>query len=296
MKNVKFNIATTRTNCFTPAQAKKVDAGIEIFKKVMTSEEFKNTVCNFKWRTTEGMTFNRFYLSNGMSNQQVWETLCSETTWTKVLNNVVEGMAYGSVVNVIPCCTSEEVMNCYNNINTPTICLDTNVLNNAWYTPVHVACAMMHEWCCMKGFCPTGTTMGMENWSVNSVPMGTAWMCKDICETVCNSTEVTSWCNAINNNTFTFAPCSMTYNCWSKTNNCTSTVSMMDQCMNMMEQEMSWLQACNNTTPDIVNRMTVLTNCMNAMNDMKVNMCNTSLDGCDVASMPTVTMSTVSAN
>ena len=208
MMNVKFNIAATRTNCFTPAQAKKVDAGIEIFKKVMTSEEFRNAVCNFKWRTTTGMVFNRFYMSNGMSNQQVWETVCNETSWTKGLTNVVDGMMWGgtaanncAVVNVVPCCTREEVMNCCNDVNNPSICIDTNVLNNTWYTPVHVACAMMHEWCCMNGFCPTGTTMGVENWTVNCVPMACAWICKEVCETVCNTTEVTTWCNTIDNNT-----------------------------------------------------------------------------------------------
>ena len=303
MMNVKFNIAATRTNFFTPAQAKKVDAGIEIFKKVVTSQNFRDAVCKFNWRTTEGMTYNRFFMSNGMSNEQVWDMICNEFTWTEKLNNVVSGMMWGgattnncAVVNVMPCCTRQEVVNCCNDVNNPSICIDTNVLNNTWYTPVHVACAMMHEWCCMNGFVPTGITSGIENRSMNSVPLACAWIVKGVCEAVCNTQEVTDWCNTINNNTFTYSPCATTYNCWTNTTNCTSTVSMMDQCMNMMAQEMAWLQTCENSTPDVVNRMSVLTNCMNAMNDMKVNMCNTSLDGCDVVCMPAVEMSTVSAN
>ena len=73
---LKYNITSSRMSYFTDAQAAKVDAGVEIFKQIVCSEEFLNKVKNFQWRTSDGVAFKRFYLSNGMSNQQVGEMIC----------------------------------------------------------------------------------------------------------------------------------------------------------------------------------------------------------------------------
>lgn len=294
MKNVNFNITSTTTNCFTPSQAAKVDAGIEIFKQVMNSEEFQNQVQNFQWRTSEGVAFNRFYMSNGMSNQQVWDMICNNMDWKNGLTNVVTNNNVVTV-NVVPCATTQEMMDCCNN-TAPTIGVDMNIINNSWYTPVHVACAMMHEWCTMCGFgCGTPTSK-IENWTNWTVPVACAWMCKDVCKVVCDSNEVTNWCNLINNQNFDYWACSMTCNAWTNTTNCVSPVAKMDECINMMEVEMNWLKSCNNVTPDVSNRMTTLTNCINAMNEMKMNLCNTSVDGTDWACMPVNVVNTVNAN
>lgn len=292
MTNINFNITPTRTNCFTTAQAAKVEAGIEIFLKVICSEEFQNRVKNFQWRTTDGVAFNRFFQSNGMSNEQVCNVICNGTNWTNPTNEETTN----PMVNVVPCSNMQEVVACCNNTITPCVCIDTNVLNNSWYTPVHVACAIMHEWCCTNGFTCGSTTTRMENWTNNTVPVACAWICKDVCTTVCNTPEVTNWCNTINNSTFDYCACTVTWNVWTNTVTNVSPVNNIDACINMMEVEMNWLTTCNNVTPDVTNRIATLKTCINSMTDMKVNLCNTSLDGCDVACVPGNVMSTANAN
>jgi len=292
--NVNFNITSTTTNCFTTSQAAKVDAGIEIFKQVISSKEFQTKVKNFQWRTANGVAFNRFHMSNGMSNQQVCNTICNGTDWANQVTNVVNNNT-PTTVNVVPCCTQQEVMNCMNAM-TACICIDMNVVNNSWYTPVHIACAIMHEWCCWNGFTCNTTNTRVENWTVNTVPVACAWMCKDVCSTVCNTSEVTNWCNMINNQTFNYCACTSTYNVTTNTTNSVSSVTNIDTCINVMEMEMNWLTTCNNVTPDVTNRMTTLTNCINMMNEMKINLCNTSMDACDWTCMPVNVVETVSAN
>lgn len=289
--NVRFNVTPTRTNRFTTTQAAKVEAGIEIFNKVICSEEFQNRVRNFQWRTAEGTAFNRFYMSNGMSNDQVCDMICNGTNWNWGNNE-------SPVVNVVPCSTWQEVEACCTNTTTPCVCIDTNVLNNSWYTPVHVACAIMHEWCCCNGFNCCTTNSRVENWSGNTVPVACAWICKDVCTTVCDTTEVTNWCNMINDQTFDYCACTTTYNVWTNNTNVISPVNNIDTCISMMETEMNWLNSSNNVTPDMNSRITVLTNCINTLTEMKTNLCNTSLDGCDVACVPVTTssMETVAAN
>ena len=286
--NVRFNITPTRTNCFTTAQAGKVQAGIEIFQQVINSEEFKTRVNNFQWRTSEGVAFNRFFLSNGMSNAQVCDTISNGTIWTTGTNETI-------VVNVVPCSTVQDVEVCCTS-TTPCVCIDTNVLNNSWYTPVHVACAIMHEWCCCNGFNWSTPTARIESWNNNTVPVACAWICKDVCTTVCNNTEVTNWCNTINDTTFDYCACTTTYNVWTNTTNVVSPIVKIDECINIMECEVNWLNNANTVTPDVTNRITTLTNCITTMNEMKISLCNTSLDGCDVACVPVNTVSAVSSN
>ncbi|MEM6966848.1 MAG: hypothetical protein AAF573_18940, partial [Bacteroidota bacterium] len=280
-------------NRFTPAQAAKVEAGIEIFNQVISSDEFQNRVSNFQWTTPEGTTFNRFFVSNGMSNEQVCDMICNGvgTIWNG-------GNGEPPLVNIVPCATVQEVEACCTNPTTPCVPININVINNSWYTPVHVACAIVHEWCCCNGF--TGTTfgVGIGNWSNNTVPVACAWICKDVCPTVCNTTEVTNWCNMINDQTFDYCPCTTTFQVSPTTTGIVSPINNIDACINTIETELSWLRGSNNVTPSVNDRITVLTNCISTLTEMKTNLCNTSLDGCDVFGVPvtTSTMETVAAN
>jgi len=290
-------------NSFTSAQAAKVDAGVEIFKQVISSEEFQSKVNNFQWRTSEGVAFNRFYLSNGMSNLQASEVICKGENRKNDLINVVQPTAV-PVVNIVPCSNQKETENFHNqpsyglDNNNISCCIgvDTNMLNNGWYTPVHVACAIMHEWCCWNGFNCNPTSSKMENWSCNTVPVACAWMTKDVAAAVCNSTEVSNWCGMINNRTFDYCACSMTYSSVSAGTNCISPIVKMDECINIMEMELNWLTTCKNITPDVTNRITVLNNCMTLMTQMKLNICNTTMDGSDWACVPVNSMSSFNSN
>lgn len=293
--NLKFNITSSRMNCFTAAQAAKVDAGVEIFKQIICSEAFLNKVNNFQWRTTDGVAFNRFYLSNGMSNKQVSEMICQGLHRKNDLINMVKPTPV-EVVNIVPCSNQKEIENIYNNTITCCIGADTNMLNNTWYTPVHLACAIMHEWCCWNGFNCSPTSTKMENWSGNTVPVACAWITKDVAAAVCNSSEVSNWCGMINNRTFDYCACSTTYLTSISDTVCISPIVKMDECINLMELEMNWLTTCKNVSPDVSNRMTVLNNCIRMMTQMKLNMCNTTMDGSDWACVPVNTMSSVNFN
>ncbi len=292
---LKFNITASQQNSFTVAQAAKVDAGVEIFKQVICSEEFLNKVNNFQWRTSEGVAFNRFYLSKGMSNHQIGDVICKGLNREYDLINVVKPNAV-PVLNIIPCTNQKEAESFYNNTLTCCLGVDTNMLNNSWYTPVHVACAIMHEWCCWNGFNCSPTSTKMENWSGNTVPVACAWMTKDVAAAVCNSTEVSNWCSMINNRTFDYGACSTTYLSSSPSVNCISPIVKMDECINMMEMELNWLTACENITHDVTNRITVLNNCMSMMTQMKLNICNTTMDGSDWACVPVNSISSISSN
>lgn len=293
--NLKFNITSSRMNFFTVAQADKVDAGVEIFKQVICSEEFLCKVKSFQWRTSDGVAFNRFYLSNGMSNQQVAEMICKGLHRKNDLINIVKTTA-AEVVNIVPCRNQNDFENIYNNTITCCVGVDPNMLNNSWYTPVHLACAIMHEWCCWNGFNSSPSTTKMENWSGNTVPVACAWITKDVAEMVCHSSEVSNWCRRINNRTFDYCACSITYQTSISQMSNISPIVKIDECINMMELELNWLTICKNVTPDISNRMTVLNNCIRMMNQMKLNMCNTTMDGSDWACVPVNSISTINSN
>ncbi len=293
--NLKFNITSSHMNSFSVAQAAKVDAGVEIFKEVISSEEFFNKVNNFQWRTSDGEAFNRFYLSNGMSNQQICDVICKEGNPTHDLINIEKPNSV-PVINIIPCSNQLEMENIHNNTITCCIGVDTNMLNNSWYTPVHVASAIMHEWCCWNGFNCSPPSTRMENWSGNTVPVACAWMTKDVAASICNSTEVSNWCGMINNRTFNYCACSVTYSTLFSNQNCISPIVKMDECINMLEIELNWLTSCKNITPDITNRIKVLNNCLSMMTQMKLNICNTTMDGSDWACVPLNSMTWINSN
>lgn len=293
--NLKFEITSSRMNSFSTAQAAKVDAGVEIFKQVICSEEFLNKVNNFQWRTSEGIAFNRFYLSNGMSNQQIGEVICKGLNRTYDLVNIAKQSSV-SVANIVLCSNRQDVKRIYNNRITCYLGVDTNMLNNSWYTPVHVACAIMHEWCCWNGFNGSPVSTRMENWSGNTVPVACAWMTKDVAAAICNSSEVSNWCGMINNRTFDYCACSTIYPTLSSTQNCISPIIKMDECINMLEMELSWLTASKSITPDVTNRITVLNKCLSMMTQMKLNICNTTMDGSDWACVPVNSINPINSN
>ena len=292
---LKYNITSSRMSYFTDAQAAKVDAGVEIFKQIVCSEEFLNKVKNFQWRTSDGVAFKRFYLSNGMSNQQVGEMICDGFPRT---NSVINQMKPSSieVMNIIPCGSQKEMEIINSNSVSCVIGIDTNMLNNTWYTPVHLACAIMHEWCCWNGFNCSLPSTRMENWSGNTVPVACAWITKDVAAVVCKSSEVSNWCGMINNQTFDYCACSITYATSNSNLIYISPIVKMDECINMIELEMNWLTSCKNIFPDVSNRITVLSNCMRMMTQMKLNMCNTTMDASDWACVPVSSISKINSN
>ncbi len=288
MKNVTFNITASRFRNFTAAQETKVKEGLALFQKAVEDARFKEKVCNFVWTSESGNAFNRFLMSKGMSNMQVFETICNTTG--KMMNDTMM-MATGDstmVCNIVPCCNKNEYVYCCTNTPMTTVCINTNMLNQDWYTPVHVAACIMHEWCVCKGFCCTTNGTLVSDYP-NTVPYACGKTMMQVIKEVCaKDPQVSMYVSQINETNFDCCPCSTSWATDTTVTECVNVCEQVDQVVSALEMEMDMINCISNKSKDEVNRMTVLTNCITTMKDVKNRLTNTSLDGTETVMMPTV--------
>ena len=279
MVNVKFNVGCTRTCYFTKNQIAKINAGIAIFEKVVSNPEFKERVTNFNWTTPSGTTYNRFLLCNGMSNTQVWDCLESGCEWGTMTNTPA------TTVNVVPCGSTTE-MTWVANAPVPTICINTSVLNNTWYTPVHIACCLIHEYCVNLGFSCHVNGRLVEDWHC-TVPAACADICCDIArEMSVSNTEISNYFRWIDTANFDYFPCTTCYRVegYETTNLLANT--RFDEIINSMCTEMECLERTPNRTPAENKRLTTVTECVGTLRELKTQLYATSLDGCERVCSP----------
>ncbi len=293
MKNVQFNVCGTRTQQFTSSQETKVRKGIEIFQRVVNSPAFKNRVCNYSWTSSNGKTFQRFHMSHGLSNTQVWDCLCNgNVSWN---NQYSQQQTF----NVVPCATNTDWNNCMTNpsswvcptptsdtatmtMTCPCLCVNVNCLNDKNYTAVHVAAALMYEYCVCCGFTTEWNGNTVRNWQ-NTVPAVCSWMVADCCKEVCaTDTTVMECMECVNLNDFDCCACSTTFFTNRTTATWNTSVSQLDVVISSLEREWNCLNAVTNKTSEEVDRFTCVTNCLDEMRTMRTNLCRTSLDGCDM--------------
>ncbi len=274
MVNVKFNIGCTRTAYFTKNQTAKVKAGIAIFEKVINHPSFKERICNFNWTSPEGTTFNRFLFCNGMSNTQVWDCIQDGCDWGTTPGTTT------SFVNVVPCCSVSE-MGWVANSPVPTICINTNVINNSWYTPVHIACCLVHEYCVNLGFSCLVNGTPVENWEC-TVPAACASICCDVARQMSmTDTDLAGYFQWINETNFNYYPCSTCFYVDAYTNTTAAPNTRIDELINTMYTELECLQSVTNCTPQETNRLNTVTECLNNLKEIKNRLYVTSLDGCE---------------
>lgn len=303
MRNVKLNICGTKNLQFTTKQMAKVQKGIEIFEKVVNSDTFKDQICNYTWTAANGTCYNRFHLSNGMSNEQVWNCL---TNGTACWNTQIET----ATVNILPCanrsqmlsnimnpslCVSTNVgrtMAANTTTTTPTICLNTNCLNDANYTAVHIAAALVHECCVNIGFtCHNNGTL-VPNVK-NTVPVACAITLIKCCKTVCaEDTNVVSCCNAINTDTCDYCACTTMFHIPGTETVLTTACTHLDAVVGCLETELDCLTNLDTKNNDELNRLTTITNCLTTLTELKSNLQATSLDACDTVGTPVCTKTT----
>ncbi len=289
MVNVIFNVGSVRTRPFTVNQMKKIEEGIAIFNQIVNSSTFRKRVTNYSWRTDNGTTYNRFHMSNGMSNDQVWD--CIEQGFNRPVPATKKNNT-SWVMNIMPCFSVNDIMWNRGWVN-PTVWMDVNCMDQEWYTPVHVACCLVHECCVNMGFCADYNGQRVEYWR-HTVPYACATICCDIiCDMAKSNTTWKAWCSHIDSAQFDYCPCSYTYAAQGTTSWCMSPCARIDEVITWLNTEVQWIEDCNKPTTDEVNRMTTLTNTINSLREMKSKLFVTSLDGCERVGIPHTEMTTV---
>ncbi len=282
MVNVKFNVGSTRTSYFTKNQIAKVNAGIALFEKVVNSPAFKQRVIDFDWTTPTGTNYNRFLLCNGLSNTQVWETFekgCDWGTWGTTTKPTT------TTLNVVPCCSTTE-MTWVTNVPTPTICINTNVINNTWYTPVHIACCLVHEYCVNLGFSCHVNGRLVEDWHC-TVPAACADICCEIArEMGMSNTEISTYFRWIDSANFDYFACTTCFHVTGYETNQILANTRIDEVINCMCTEIECLERTKNRTSAETTRLTTVTNAVNTLRELKTRLFSTSLDGCERITSP----------
>ncbi len=288
MKNVTFNISASKFRCFTSAQEAKIKAGIQLFQKVVNDQHFKEKICNFVWTSEHGNRYERFLMSNGMSNMQVFDDLCN------MLNKVMPSRSTDAksmqdmTCMVMPVANKMEYEMIAKMNTVDCVCLNVSMLSKDWFTPVHVASTLMHEWCIAQGFSCTRNGVLVNDYFY-TVPFACGRMMMEVAKDVYGSDPAWSkYFMEIKDTNFDYCACSSMYCCDMVMFECPNVCEQVDQVIATCETELDWLNCTANKTQDEVNRMTILANCISSMKEMKMRMFHTSLDGSEAIMMPFV--------
>ncbi len=279
MVNVKFTVGCTRTSYFTKNQTAKVNAGIAIFEKVINSPTFKERINNFSWTTPSGTTYNRFLLCNGMSNAQVWDCLQKGCDWGSMPKSST------TTVNIVPCGSTTE-MTWVANSPTPMVCINTNVINNTWYTPVHIACSLVHEYCVNLGFSCHVNGRLVEDWHC-CVPSACADICCEIArEMSMSNTDISNYFRWIDTANFDYFACTTCYHVEGYETNNLLANTRFDEIINSMCTEIECLERTTKRNSKETTRLTTVTDVVNTLRELKTRLYSTSLDGCERVTSP----------
>lgn len=282
--NVRFRVSDAKKMSLTAAQLRKVEKAVEILNKVITSPGFKNRVCAFNWTDENGTRYNRFHMSNAMSNSQVWNCISNATSnWG---NHKIQRA--NKLIEVVPCTTKAD----YKNENwtvTSNVCINSLHISNITYTPVHLASAMFHEYCvncCGFAAMTNGTISEYTDWTV---PFACGFLIKDcVASAFPDDFDIQNLSEQCNTAAYNYFPPSMIWNDNEKHEMIlTSTACVkVDQTIYSMELELDCLENCKERSNEIADRMTVIQNCIESLKRMRKELFTTSLDGSEVTMMP----------
>jgi hypothetical protein len=115
-----------------------------------------------------------------------------------------------TTMNVVPCGSVAE-MTWVANSPVPMVCINTNVINNTWYTPVHIACCLIHEYCVNLGFSCHVNGRLVEDWHC-CVPAACADICCEIArEMSMSNTDISNYFRWIDTANFDYFACTTCY-------------------------------------------------------------------------------------
>jgi hypothetical protein len=283
MSNVNFVVGNNRNCRFTSTQIEKVNRAIEIFQKVWASSQFKKAVSSHNWTNETGNTFNRFHMSNGMSNEQVWACIkeaCNTPNGAPSPNNTI---------TVMPCANWNDYNWCVNS-GIPCVCVNVNYINYDWYTPVHIASSIMYDFCVNCCGFGTATAANNSSWWINTVPAACSRIVRDCAVVVCKDV-VGKW--KINTtNSWNCFPCAVSWPTNTVANWMNSGVKV-SEAICAIQYEIDCLNNVNKKSSEEMGRYTMLVNAVETMNAISNKMCVTSLDGCETAWMSTANVKNV---
>lgn len=148
---------------FTPTQRDKVLDAVELIKKVVASDEFKNKVVNYTYKGKK-----KFVDNGGLTNAQIYKKILEGSEKLNPgKNNTMD-------ITVETYYVSANVIG-YTLPSVNKIWMNTKYLNN--FTPVQVSSNMVHEWLHKLGF-----KHDYENTSTRkySVPYAVGYIVKNL--------------------------------------------------------------------------------------------------------------------
>ena len=275
MKHTKFTIGKTRHCTFTRAQLAKVSAGLDLFLQTVQQKDFRNRIEQFSWQGKNGRTYNRFLLSNHLSDTEVWERIENGAVFFNM------GAVAASTIAILPCETRRD-MEGYTNFSRPTIWLNKGYLNQDWYTAVHVASAIAHDLCDNLGF----HTM-MNDQVVENVACTVPYFCGKLVLEICKKwqyevTDIRQSFDYIEESKYDYFPCSVVFRSH-KADTATQTsnqkiASLIDQ----MTTEMDSIKKAGKVlNPAEYTRYSTLSKTIEALQNLQETLAHTSLDGSD---------------
>ena len=158
---ITIKIGRLRNKFFTREQKAKLEAGIDIYQKLVVHEHFKDLALQYHWSNNTGRTFRRFLMSNGLSNSQVLQKL-------ENCEQVFEDLGMKNCFGLLPCDNRKDISS-FKMLANPIIWMPTSCLNHNWFTPVHVASLILHEVMTYLGF-TTKINPGSEGDQIHTVP------------------------------------------------------------------------------------------------------------------------------
>jgi hypothetical protein len=153
---------------FSSEQEEKVQRAVEILKKVIATQEFKDRILNYSYRGKKA-----FHDNHGLSNEEIYKKILKGA---EIIGNTKENNCLDVEIELYH---QQTTTIGYTYPNTPRIWMNTKYFNK--YTPVKVADNLMHEWMHKLGF--THAT----KWSVDrdhSVPYAIGYLVEEIADTL----------------------------------------------------------------------------------------------------------------
>ncbi len=273
MQKLQFTIGRTTKTQFDREMVAKIYAGLDIFKRILNHPLLDEKMLNFGWHDEENNYYHRFHLSNGLSNWQVLNRLRNAAS---ILGEDVNGTTI--TLAILPCDNRKDIQ-VYQNLRVAPIWLNMGYLKNEWYTPVHVASCIAHEFCINLGF-ETHVNARLANYSTFTVPYQLGMLVKEIASSwKMQITDIRASFDFIQNSAYDYFPCSTLFSI-RQTNSKQNQYFVLNELLDKTMAEITHLEDLGNLmNDDELIRMEALRDCEKKLLEIKSILQNSSLDG-----------------
>lgn len=272
MNNVNFSIGRTRNLTFTKEERSKLQAGLDIFLQAVNSKLFKTKVVNYQWRDAEGLVYNRFHLCKGMTNDEVLGCFENLNMTLGTTDNVIN-------IGILPCRNRKDIST-YSKMTVSTIWINKGCLNNEWYTPVHVASCIAHEYCINLGF-NSGVASGLVPHAEHTVPYACGKLLKEVAAQWENRvTDIQDSFDLINEQSeYEYLPCSTTFQLKGMEAESENSNEMVKALKKLLKKEIKSLKNLKVLSNEEFERLYALEKSIYKLKSIQSSLKKTSLDG-----------------